>query len=93
MTAPALATARRGRPSAADLGASLAASRQVAMTLREKLRADRLEDRDFAANVRGHGFRIHWALTAGSLDAAMHEAAAIVAAADRHLRQRSGGAA
>lgn len=90
MTAQAIAVAaaRRGRPSTGDLADRLTLSRRVNANLRDELRATHREAVDFAENVRAHGNRIHLAVTSERPDLALHEGAAIVARADRFLRQR-----
>lgn len=87
MTA-ALRTVPRGRPSAADLTASLEAARRVNVNLRAELHAERAESIEFAEFVRGCGIQAYGATVTGNLDKIAHEAAAIVVKADRHLRQR-----
>lgn len=87
MTA-AVAGAVRGRPRSTDLAASLDAARRINANLRDELRADRREGVTFAENVRAHANRVFLAAVADRPDLAAHEGAAIVALADRHLRQR-----
>lgn len=89
--AVAIAPARgRGRPSAVDLTASLDASRRVNSNLRDEVRALTREGVEFASDVRAHALRVHLAAVSDRPDLALHEAAAIVTAAERHLRQRGG---
>lgn len=81
-----------GRPSVPRLQASLERARLVNVSLREQLRAERLEGRELATEVRARAHRMHLATVADRPDLALHEAGAVVAAADRFLRQRSIGA-
>lgn len=92
LLAPVL-PARRGRPSAATLAASLDASRRVNANLRLELRAQHAEGRAFAEEVRAHANRIHLAVVSDRPDLALHEAGTIAMLADRHARQRGGSAA
>jgi hypothetical protein len=91
MTA-AIAGAVRGRPSAARLADSLAASRRINTDLRMELRVERHEGAQFATEVRAHAARIYLAAQSDRLDLALHEASVIGALADRHLRQRGSAA-
>lgn len=60
--------------------------------LHDEVRALRREGAEFATEVRAHAYRVHLAAVSDRPDLALHEAAAIVTAADRHLRQRGGAA-
>ncbi len=91
MTA-AVAGAIRGRPSNQGLAASLDASRRINANLRLELRIEHAEALAFADAVRAHAMRVYLAAVADRPDLAAHEGAAIVALADRHLRQRGGAA-
>ena len=73
---------RRGVP------ATVTVRRAHAEALETEVTALAAESRDFAAAVRAHAYRLYLAAEADRLDLALHEAAAIVTAADRHLRQR-----
>lgn len=77
-----------GRPTNSALSDRLERAQNAIQTLRENLRAQADESADFAMDVRAHARRMHYATIAERPDLALHEAAAIVAAADRHLRQR-----
>jgi hypothetical protein len=92
MTAPALG-AVMGRPATtvSGLTRSLERSRLVNASLREQLRAERLEALELATEARARAHRMHLATVAERPDLALHEAGAIVTVADRFLRQRSGG--
>jgi hypothetical protein len=92
MVTATLAPLGRGRPTVATLSHSLDAARRVNANLRDEVRALRHEGADFAADVRAHAFRVYYAAQNERLDVALHEAGAIVTAADRHLRQRGGTA-
>jgi hypothetical protein len=87
MTAP-VAGAIRGRPSNSALSDRLERAQETIRRLRENLQAQADESVDFALDVRIHGRRLHYATLAERPDIALHEAAAIVDAAERHLRQR-----
>lgn len=89
MTA-AIAGAVRGRPSNSALSDSLDRARQVNVNLRDELRAERLEGRLFAEEVRAYASRIDLAVRADRPDLALHLGASIVALADRRLRQLGG---
>ncbi len=87
----AVAFAVDGRPSVPSLQRSLERARLVNVSLREQLRAERAGTTEFAANVRQRALRMHYAVTADLGSLALHEASAIAAAADRHLRQGRSG--
>lgn len=87
MTAP-IVGAMRGRPSVDGLSVQLARARLTSSGLRENLRVEKAEGIELAAAVRAHARRMHLAVVADRSDLALHDAAAIVAAADRFLRQR-----
>lgn len=82
--------APRGRPATTVNGLSvqLARSRMTSSGLRENLRVEKTEAAELATTVRAHARRMHLAVVADRVDLALHDAAAIVAAADRFLRQR-----
>lgn len=81
----------RGRPSAMALTASLDAARRINSNLRDELRAERSEGRELIEEIRAHASRVHLAVVADRADLALYEAGAVVALADRYLRQRGGG--
>lgn len=85
----AVAGATRGRPAStvAGLTRSLERSRAVNHDLRSRFRAHLHDEQEFASEVRAHAHRIHLATVADRPDLALHEGGAIVAAADRRLRQ------
>jgi predicted short-subunit dehydrogenase-like oxidoreductase (DUF2520 family) len=82
----------RGRPTVATLSQSLDGARRVNANLRDEVRALRHEGAAFAVDVRAHAYRVYLAAQSDRPDLALHEAGAIVMAADRHLRQRGGTA-
>lgn len=79
-----------GRPATTvdGLGVQLARARMTSSGLRENLRVEKTEGAEFATTVRAHARRMHLAVVADRSDLALHDAAAIVAVADRYLRQR-----
>lgn len=85
----AVAGAVRGRPvtTVAGLARSLERARLVNADLRSRLLVEHRESAAFATEARAHALRVHLATTAERPDLAAHEAAAIVTAADRRLRQ------
>ena len=89
MTA-AVEGATRGRPvtTAEGLQVALARSRMTSSGLRENLRVEKAEGIELATVVRAHARRMHLAVVADRPDLALFDGAAIVAAADRFLRQR-----
>lgn len=80
----------RGRPATTPEGMerSLERARLINVSLREQLRTERAESRDFAAGVRQRALRLSFLVAADLLVEANHEAYAIAAASDRHIRQR-----
>jgi hypothetical protein len=85
----AVAGAVRGRPATtvAGLTRSLERSRLVNHDLRSRFRSHLRDEYDFATEVRARAHRIHLAIVADRPDLALHEGGAIVAAADRRIRQ------
>ena len=73
---------RRGKPEMLVVRATEIAD------LVDEIGSLRREGIDFATEVRAHACRVHLAAVSDRPDLALHEAAAIVSAADRHLRQR-----
>ena len=93
MTASAaVAQIPSARPSRAALAERVARQGELMTALRAEIRAIRREGVAFADAVRAHAMRVHLASVADRPDLALHEGAAIVALADRHLRQRGAGA-
>lgn len=88
----AVAGAQRGRPATTVTGLvrSLERARIVNADLRSRMAADTRESALFATEARARALRVHLATTAERPDLAAHEASAIVAAADRRLRQIGG---
>lgn len=89
MTAAKLGVAM-GRPATTvdGLSVQLARARMTSSGLQENLRVEKAESIDLASTVRAHARRMHLAVVAERPDLALHDAAAIVAAAARFLRQR-----
>lgn len=81
-----------GRPATtvAGLSRSLERARLVNADLRSRLLAELQESAAFATEARARALRVHLATTAERPDLAAHNAAAIVTAADRRLRQIGG---
>lgn len=93
MSAPAaVAQIPSARPSRANLAERVARQGELMSALRAEIRAGRREGLAFAEGVRAHAMRVHLAAVADRPDLALHEGAAIVALADRHIRQRGGAA-
>lgn len=88
----ALAQVPSARPSRAALAERVARQGELMSALRAEIRAIRREGVTFAEDVRAHAMRVYLAAVADRPDLTMHEGAAIVALADRHLRQRGGAA-
>lgn len=88
----AVAGAVQGRPATtvAGLSRSLERARLVNADLRSRLLAERRDSMDFAVDVRARARRVHMATVADRADLALHEASAVVSAADRRIRQLEG---
>ena len=95
MTAAVLDLPRhRGRPSSAELASRVERQASIITELRLERRVLRAECRGHAAAVRAHGRRIQMLAQAGGIHpAAFQEGVALEELADRHDRQRGGGAA
>jgi hypothetical protein len=85
----AVAGAVRGRPAttAQGLARSLERARIVNHDLRSRFGTHMRDEYDFASEVRARAHRIHLAIVADRPDLALHEGGAMVAAADRRIRQ------
>lgn len=83
--------ARRGRPSAAQLGASLERSRQQTGELRDELRAERLESVDLARRALGLSARLEAAGKELGSPTVMQAGLELGYHASRFLRQRPEG--
>ena len=83
------AGAQRGRPpsTAEGMARSLERARLVNHDLRSRFRTHLSDELEFATEVRARAHRLHLAIVADRPDLALHEGGAIVAAADRRLRQ------
>jgi hypothetical protein len=97
MDAPRAAHPYARRPGASGTGRghpTLVAVRATAIAdLRDELRAEQAESRDFAERVRLGATRITAAASAGSRVAVVNEAGKLGFLADRRLRQLGGDAA
>lgn len=92
MTATALRLVGRPPTTIVGLEKALERAHDLIGALREDLLAERLEGLTTVEECRARANRVHLATVAERPDLALFEAGAIVAIADRFVRQRSSGA-